>query len=78
MAAIHPTDVYNEKHHRGSVLNDSHSVGADGTGRYPGFERTRGRCVNLGGTAVAIKALVPCIGKGWGSFFVFRMYWLAP
>jgi hypothetical protein len=55
VAAIHPTDLYNEHHHRGSVLNDVHSVGADGTGRYPGFEWTRVECVNLGGTAEAIR-----------------------
>lgn len=70
MAEIHPTDVYNEKHHRGFVLKDYYSVGTNGTGRYPGFEWTRGRGVNLGGTAEAIKALVPCIGKGWASFFI--------
>lgn len=74
MAAIHPTDVYDEQHHRGSVLNNRHSVGADGTGRYPGLKWTRVRGVNLGGTAEAIKALVPCIGKGWESFFVFLTY----
>ena len=50
MAAIHPTGVYNEKHHRGSVLNDVYSVGADGTGRYPDFEWAQVRRVNLGGT----------------------------
>lgn len=70
MAAIHPTDLYNEQHHRGSVLNDCHSVGADGTGRYPGFEWTQVGMRQFGWNRGSYKALVPCIGKGGESFFI--------
>lgn len=66
VAEIHPTDGYSEQHHRGSVLNESYSVGADGTGRYPD---TSGHLnANLGGTAEACK-LSSLVFTRDGGFF---------
>ena len=53
------------------MLNFFKLVGVDGTGRYPCEEWAFSNCANLGGTAEARKALVPCICKGWGPFFIY-------
>ncbi|CAM3112599.1 hypothetical protein FITA111629_04220 [Filibacter tadaridae] len=73
MAEIHPTEANDEKHHRGSMLNKILSVGVDGAGRYP---ETKWALMLYASIWVEprklTKALVPCIGKGWGSFSIFK------
>jgi len=69
VAEIPPTGRYDEQHHRGSALNGTVSVGADGTGRYPDSEWAR-HCVNLGGTAEADESSRPLLSREEG-FFIF-------
>ena len=75
MAEIHPTDNYNEEHHRGSVLNDFYSVGADGTGRYPGFEWAH-LLRQSGWNRGSYKGSRPLHRQGMGVFF--NVYLWAP
>lgn len=69
MAEIHPTDSYKEKHHRGSVLNDSHSVGTDGTGRYPGVEWAHPYLRQSGWNRGSYIGSRPLHMQGMGAFF---------
>ncbi len=69
MAEIHPTDGYNEQHHRGSVLNDFNSVGTDGTGRYPGFEWAQAYMRQFGWNRGSYKGSRPLHRQGMGVFF---------
>lgn len=70
MAEIPPTERYDEQHHRGSALNETDSVGVDGTGRYPDSEWAH-HCVNLGGTAEANESSRPLLSREEGFFYLY-------